>query len=409
MLLNVSYMGTKRQLADDVADVIKTAPAGPLLDLFSGMCAVGKAVSSARPVWTNDAQVFASTAAQAFFKSKALPPKSDEIIDKIKPFYQKNLSSLEDRFATEAASEADALQSDDIEKISASENQCPNIATDKKFAAQRARLCLKPTTFPYRLFSISYSGAYFSLAQSISIDSLRYAFDKAISEKLINSEEHRWLTLALCQAISKVGNTTGHFAQHLTIKEQNKRRYIAQRTRSVWREWRIALDESGPIGNREWRQNNRVFNKNAETLIGELNDGLGTPSVVYADPPYTSDQYSRYYHIYETLILYDYPTSSGKGRYRPERFCSPFSLKSKVEQSLNTLVEGCANLRSTLVLSYPTDGLLPNSNEAILDILKRHYTSAEIVKEMPHFHSSLGASKGSEKHSVTEVLFAACV
>ena len=29
------------------------------------------------------------------------------------------------------------------------------------------------------------------------------------------------------------------------------------------------------------------------------------PAIIYADPPYTDDQYSRFYHLYETALLYD--------------------------------------------------------------------------------------------------------
>ena len=56
-------------------------------------------------------------------------------------------------------------------------------------------------------------------------------------------------------------------------------------------------------------------------------DGRVRPAVVYADPPYTSDHYSRYCDLYETLILYDYPLSEATGRYRPDGFFSRFSIK----------------------------------------------------------------------------------
>jgi site-specific DNA-adenine methylase len=43
-----SYMGTKRRLAAQIADIAKPLPTGPFLDLFSGVSAVGMAVSPDR-------------------------------------------------------------------------------------------------------------------------------------------------------------------------------------------------------------------------------------------------------------------------------------------------------------------------------------------------------------------------
>jgi hypothetical protein len=70
MGFQLSYMGTKKQTAPAVADVISSAQPGILLDAFAGMCAVGEAVGDRRQLWNNDVQVFASRVAQALFTSK---------------------------------------------------------------------------------------------------------------------------------------------------------------------------------------------------------------------------------------------------------------------------------------------------------------------------------------------------
>ncbi len=79
--LQVSYMGTKQSIASRVADVIADSPPGPLLDLFSGMCAIGSAVAPSRQVWCNDVQVFASTVARAFFAFPAAPIHFDNVAE----------------------------------------------------------------------------------------------------------------------------------------------------------------------------------------------------------------------------------------------------------------------------------------------------------------------------------------
>jgi adenine-specific DNA-methyltransferase len=69
MGVNISYMGTKVNLAPAVAEVIQHGRWGVLLDAFSGMCSVEEAVGTQRQVWNNDVQVFAAEVARAVFTS----------------------------------------------------------------------------------------------------------------------------------------------------------------------------------------------------------------------------------------------------------------------------------------------------------------------------------------------------
>lgn len=407
MPLNVSYMGTKRALASDIADVIRTSQSGPLLDLFSGMCSVAKEVAPSRQIWANDSQHFATTAARAFFKSRSSPINSDSASDLVINCYQDNFDELANLFEEQLELERDALEKNNINSLNIGENKFPFIKKDSKRENEKYKIPKNKSSFPYMLFSITFSGSYFGLFQCISIDSLRYSIDQLLRSKEIDPDEHRWLLLGLCQAASKVANTTGHFAQPLTINKHNKKRIFAQRKRSIWQEWQKSLDSFTPVGPIEWRTKNRVFRSDSIKLLKKLRSSDELPSVIYADPPYTDDQYSRYYHLYETLILYDYPEALGKGRYRPDRFTSDFSLKSKIHSSLDQLITASATLGCRLILSYPTNGLLPESKSTILSLLNKRYGKGEIVHQIPHFHSSLGASKGSQKHLVTEVIFSA--
>ena len=88
MSVNISYMGTKRQLAPAVASVIKGAQPGILFDAFSGMCTVGEEVGVSRPVWTNDTQLFAAEVGAALFTSQSIPPQAGEISDKLYSEFQ---------------------------------------------------------------------------------------------------------------------------------------------------------------------------------------------------------------------------------------------------------------------------------------------------------------------------------
>ena len=313
MPLNVSYMGTKRRIASDVARIIDQQPPGPFLDLFAGMSAVSTAIGQSRPVWCNDIQAFASSAARAFFVSRPLSFCSERAAALALPLFRHNAADLRARFSDELVHEELALASGVASRIRSLEHRMPNVATDAALDFERAALAEHPSATPYRLFSITYSGGYFGLAQSIEIDSIRFAIDRLLADATIAAVDHRWLCLALCQATSKVATTTGHFAQHMRANDGNYRRYVAQRRRPVWPEWLRAVFENHPVGSESWRRHNRVFRQDANTLLHDLHRHGSHPAVVYADPPYTRDQFSRYYHLYETLIQYDYPTSSGSG------------------------------------------------------------------------------------------------
>lgn len=407
MPIQVSYMGTKRKIAPHVAAIIGDGPKGPLLDLFSGICAIGSEVAPSRPVWCNDIQLFASTVAAAFFTSTELPVSFDRAADIAFDTFRENKAELERMYELHLEREKTALASRNARRVAALEAQIPTVASDRKLERQRKALASSPDLTPYRLFSITYAGGYFGLSQSIEIDSIRYAIDQLFWRKDIGREQHRWMCLALCQATSKVATTTGHFAQFMKVKKTTISRFVAQRSRSVWLEWLRAMFEFEPIGARSWRAGNLVFQEDAVSLLKQLNEDGRRPSIIYADPPYTSDHYSRYYHIYETLLKYDYPPSDGVGRYRPDRFASLFSTKTKVIEAVDGLIAASARLGSMLVLSYPEIGLLQDAEATITSMIERHYGKGGVIARLAHSHSSLGASKGAQSYDVNELIFSA--
>src|SRR5205807_2572120 len=98
-----------------------------------------------------------------------------------------------------------------------------------------------------------YAGGFLGLRQSIKLDSLRYAIDKFTETGGIGKECRRWLIIGLCQALFRVSNSTGHFAQYLKLKENNSYRFMLMRRRSPWEFWRESLSELMPLGTPEWR------------------------------------------------------------------------------------------------------------------------------------------------------------
>jgi adenine-specific DNA-methyltransferase len=93
-----------------------------------------------------------------------------------------------------------------------------------------------------------------------------------------------------------------------------------------------------------------VFCGDFKELFKKLSPGKKW--LIYADPPYFKEHYSRYYHLLDTFYLYDYPVltynprteSTTIGRYRIDRTVSDFGLKSKVKTAFEVLFKSCKKL-----------------------------------------------------------------
>lgn len=405
--MTFTYMGTKKPIAGHVAGVVRSARPGPFLDLFAGISSVGDAIASERQVWCNDIQDFAVTVAAAKFTSRAGPEIDAAVLSGILEQANANRLKLMPMVGDFLVEEAECLHLGQIRKIKDLCSRQIAAATSGKYQRVRAAARCLPGRGSYFLFSISYAGGYFGSKQALDIDCLRFAIDRLLSSKAINRDQHRWYILALCKAMFAVANTTGHFAQYLEVKGSTLTRFLAKRKRDVLKEWIDAIRELEPAGTAEWRRENRVFKSEAGQLLQKLKRSNAKPSVIYADPPYTADQYSRYYHLLETLIVYDYPELHGKGQYRSGRFVSDFSLQSRVMIAFEDLISRAANLGSDLVLNYPETGMLTDTKQSLLGLLRKYFRQAEVAASIPHQHSTLGASKGIERSAVTELVFLA--
>ncbi len=392
-------MGTKRLLAPRIAELVGTMADGPFLDLFSGIAAVGSQIGTGRPIWCNDVQQFSTLLTRRKFKAAKAFVGQSALADAAMPIFEKNRSALFDAFADLLAKEQDVLYASCPAALTEQINEISAVS-----GSRRSQLC---ASGHHSLFATTHAGTYFGLRQAIEIDSIRYAADSLHEAGRIGEDEHQWMILALCQVLSSSSNSTGHFAQYLSPNAANIHRILRKRRRNIWEIWKETLRTMRPAGTVKWRRGNRVFNADAVKLLHALARKTQQPSVIYADPPYTSDQYSRYYHVLENIILYDYPATAGKGQYRPDRFTSGFSLKSAVNKSFAELVEAASRLDAVFILSYPTNGLLEHSTKRVLEILDRHFAHVDAPIVIPHMHSTMGGSKGAQKQAVDENIFVA--
>jgi adenine-specific DNA-methyltransferase len=404
-------MGNKQQLAGDVAVFCASLePQRRLVDLFGGMGSVaGAAANSRRAVWVNDIQRYAQLASRCLIAGREDPPEVEVMRELLLPVYRANLNALDERYGHELRAERRVLRARDIDGLRRLHDGWRHAGNDPDIASEVEALRQQQDTGPARLAVLLFAWGYFGLRQAAELDSIRRAIDEARAKRLITAGRADWLLLAWLQTASRIASAPGHFAQFLRpTSTVSASRILAARRRAAWDSFLADLTELKPYGDRDWRRGNRVLGHDALTIWSKLDRLAVGQAIYYADPPYSKDHYSRYYHVLETLTRYDYPDACGAGRYRPDRFRSTFAVKSEVLSSVRAVASNVAKREGILLLSYPSSGLL--TAELGVDpsaLLQEYFDTVRLVVQRAARHSTLGARHGLAAQVVTEYVWAA--
>lgn len=262
-----------------------------------------------------------------------------------------------------------------------------------------------------------HGGLYFSFQQAGILDAIMAVNYRA-------SKEFKDLAAAaLVTTASDISNTVGkQFAQPVMPRNKDgsikKSLYsIASRDRSkdTWEIYKSAaanyelVRSSGNVDGHAVRADYRDF-------LRDWNEGI---TVVYADPPYTRDHYSRFYHVLETIACGDDPEVSTSGikdgvsraAYRKNRHQSPFCIKSAAGRAFDNLIGSVHSRGVPLIMSYSG---YSKENEAhprvvsiseVLSLARRYYKNVEVRDISTMSHSRLNKKDLSrDKSTAAETL-----
>lgn len=186
-------------------------------------------------------------------------------------------------------------------------------------------------------------------------------------------------------AMCKVQSTPGHFAQYMPSTHS---RIVPLQKMNLYEEF---LQKCNLYSDLYFCQNNNLaFNMDFHDLLSQ--GACDKVDTIYLDSPYTQEQYSRFYHVLETVVKYDYPEVHFKAKYRDDRFQSSFCYKSKVEKEFISIFEYCQKYNINLLISYSNKGLLPVER---LQVLANTYFKKTNLEYIDYKHSTQG--KGSNK------------
>ena len=171
-----------------------------------------------------------------------------------------------------------------------------------------------------------YGGHNFSPTQALSFDSML--------RSLPDDSEYRELCLAaVIIAASNCVAAPGHTAQPFKATQTAAAYLRYSWERDPFRYARTALKKLCPLH----------ATKPGNAIVADANQvakELDSKDVVFVDPPYSAVQYSRFYHVLETIARGACSKVEGVGRYPPpeERPNSCYSKKSISAQTIEDLL-----------------------------------------------------------------------
>jgi len=207
-------------------------------------------------------------------------------------------------------------------------------------------------------FSRNFGGKYFSKNSAKIIGFIRENIEE--NRGNLTEREYNILISSLLYSIDKIANTVGHYDAYF------KKEFVDDN---------FFMRPIDPIKTKEVS----IFREDANLLAKQIQT-----DIVYIDPPYNSRQYSRFYHVLETLTKWDRPELHGVAlKPEPENmsdYCR-VSAKDKFAKLVNDIN---ANY---LVVSYN------NTYESKSNSSKNKITLEEIKKIL----SKRGETKVFEK------------
>ena len=201
------------------------------------------------------------------------------------------------------------------------------------------------------------------------------------------------IVYVLENTVTSVGD---HFAQPQQFKISNEARLqreikkiLSKKTVSVFKIMDEIQDQLRSLKPTKYSDRNKVFCCDYCELFDDKAKALSNVETIYIDPPYTNAHYSRFYHILETLVLYDYPGIEYFGRYRSDRYQSPFCIRSEAFDEFSKMISLCSKSKKKLFISYSDTSQCILKKEEIISIAQKYYGNVQ-VKEIDYLYRNFG-------------------
>ena len=411
---SASYMGNKKRIIGFIVESMmphieeKTV----FIDLMCGSGTVSNAFAQFGETYASDAQMFCRLLAKIQGGGYTCS-RAKMVLEKILEKYKTNYLWLNREYAS-YLQEEDAIFHMDYSNMEGIfdryqrfiENY-PLYSSDKDSSSSWADSIVAekrkiPKQLPYCLFTTYFANIYFGLEQCIQLDSLRYAIDQ-----ISDGKDREWALGVLIMVSYQIATGhAGHFAQPKKLTIKNIKSVLEKRQMPAKLEFSrrfLSLGEQSE----NYPNEIRTIDGPWKQALERMKPFVSLNSLVYLDAPYKRDEYSRYYHVLETMVKYDYPSSENKGhissKSKGERFATEFFTKktNQVENILADIIINILKQYPICVWSYSNNAAA--SIAKVIAMVEEHIKCSTYIYGTYHRHKSQ-RSKTHDRRKEIEVI-----
>lgn len=228
--------------------------------------------------------------------------------------------------------------------------------------------------------SLNYGDKYFGKEDAKMIGFIREEIQREYVAKNINKRELDILLASLIYSFDRCANTVGHYDAY--IKKPCQSHFVFELIEPI---------TSG--GNVE------IYREDANQLARKV-----SADIAFVDPPYNSRQYSRFYHVIETIVKWDKPKLSGTAMKPPVENMSEYS-RVNAPIVFNDLIQNLKVRYIVTTYNNTYDSKSSSSrNKITLEQIQESLNSRGSTKVFEKSHNRFNAGKTEDtKHK--EILF----
>lgn len=401
----VQYLGSKLRVLDAITSLAREAApqGGAAVDLFAGSTVVSQALAASGFRTTAvDTQSYSRVFAQALLgidRAEGAEVDANALLRAAE-----NALPRDAMWAAIAQEERDLIDSANAAALRSLEARLPLAWRQDRVEAD--------ADAPLTSF---YAGSYFGVRQALQLDALGSVIASPASG--LDAWQRATAKTALMHAASRVVHSAGkHFAQPLKARAGNTafhdRRLLSDRSidvSTIFREACATIISVAPPRD----AGHRAVTDSAERFVAQAGEAA---KLYYLDPPYTAQQYSRFYHVLETIATNTPPrlpagAAPTMGLYPGDRYKSAFSSRRRAAVALATVLGRIASLKATAIVSYSVSARGSDGNarmiglEELLAVCRQVFDGHRVeMVELPHryrqFNSGENANEGRDDKEV---------
>lgn len=210
--------------------------------------------------------------------------------------------------------------------------------------------------FIYKNYSpnlqLNHERKYFTNDNAEIIDGIRTQIEEWFINKQITDNEYKFLVALLIECVSLYSNIPGTYGAFNTNWDPRSTKLL-----------KIKIEL---VNNLLAKNKNQTFNCDVREIVNNVDC-----DILYLDPPYNGRDYSMYYHVLETISLYNNPElndnkTGTKKIYNKSKWCIKTECKNELEFLIQNTKARC------IILSYNNEGIM--SINDIEKIFKKYGT-----------------------------------